>query len=125
MNKKKKISDTSVFEIDTGTESKIFQCIQNHIKSPIDFQISGIGVRFYTNGKKYQGNFQNNKREGYGVLLGADGKKKKKKNYRKKFSGKVEYDGFWKSDKREGQGYQVKKKKKKFSSKKFFFLSDG
>mmetsp|Transcript_19619 Transcript_19619/g.27377 ORF Transcript_19619/g.27377 Transcript_19619/m.27377 type:complete len:906 (+) Transcript_19619:95-2812(+) len=89
-----KARNTSIFEIDAESLNQIINFLNNQPASSktqmIDFTVSGIGVRLYKDKKKYQGNFLNNKREGYGVLYDTDGK--------------IEYDGFWKNDKRDGAG---------------------
>ncbi len=53
---------------------------------------NGKGVYVYTNGFKYQGNFVNGNREGYGLLTGADGES---------------YDGMWADDNFNGQGTYI------------------
>jgi hypothetical protein len=52
----------------------------------------GKGVYVYTNGYKYQGNFVNGKREGYGQLSGPEGDS---------------YDGMWADDNFYGQGTYI------------------
>ncbi len=53
---------------------------------------NGKGVYIYTNGYKYQGNFINGKREGYGQLSNPIGES---------------YDGMWKDDNFHGQGTYI------------------
>ena len=67
-------------------EPKVVDCAANHLNKSIDFINNGIGVRYYTDGRKYKGSFKNNNREGFGTLSDA------KNN--------VEFRGDWKSDKR-------------------------
>jgi hypothetical protein len=62
------------------------------LNAPVDFTIHGIGIRYFPDGKRYQGGFVYGKREGKGVLFNK---------------GNILYDGYWKADKREGEGMGV------------------
>jgi hypothetical protein len=54
--------------------------------------ITGEGTKKYTNGNKYQGNFKDGKRNGYGKFIWATGSK---------------YKGQWVNNKRQGKGEEI------------------
>eukprot|EP01116_Phalansterium_solitarium_P023022 TRINITY_DN7861_c0_g1_i2.p1 TRINITY_DN7861_c0_g1~~TRINITY_DN7861_c0_g1_i2.p1 ORF type:complete len:833 (+),score=183.18 TRINITY_DN7861_c0_g1_i2:142-2640(+) len=76
-------------EIDSETEKRICQSVSN-IGRPLDVVLQGSGMRLYEANKKYQGYFAGGKRDGFGVLCDLNGR--------------VEYEGSWKIDRREGKG---------------------
>lgn len=61
--------------------------------------IQGIGLMKYPNGNKYQGNFKDNLRHGYGVYTLKD---------------ESFYEGEWKNDKLDGPGSYTFKNKNQF-----------
>ena len=69
------------------------------LKHHLDFITQGVGCRYYASGKLYQGSFQHNKRDGYGTLYNTaiPIPEKEGGGY------KVEYEGYWKVDKRDGK----------------------
>lgn len=70
------------------TQQKFAETALNHLT--IDSISQGVGVRFYRDGRRYEGNFQNGKRQGYGILYLVDES--------------VEYEGSWRQDLRDGRG---------------------
>eukprot|EP01114_Cavostelium_apophysatum_P020212 TRINITY_DN6715_c0_g1_i1.p1 TRINITY_DN6715_c0_g1~~TRINITY_DN6715_c0_g1_i1.p1 ORF type:complete len:1006 (+),score=276.52 TRINITY_DN6715_c0_g1_i1:184-3201(+) len=83
-------------DLDAALMAKLFQCSAD-LKQSIDSIQQGIGLRLYPDGHKYSGNFRKGKREGYGVLTEASGGAASTPPL-------VEYDGYWKNDKRDGNG---------------------
>ena len=88
--KKHKDSKDKPYSLPNNVESLVVDCLQKHIKHPIDVIVTGTGARLFPDGKKFHGNFINGMREGKGVLVDKEGK--------------MEYSGYWKNDKREGRG---------------------
>lgn len=80
-------------EVDSAIETKMLAAAKEYVQGAVDIAIQGIGLRFYPDGRKFQGSFANNKRDGYGVLYYPDGQ--------------LEYEGYWKTDKREGRGAAI------------------
>ncbi len=52
----------------------------------------------YYDGRRYEGDYKNNKRNGYGVMIYQDGGK---------YSEGSRYEGNWVDDKRNGQGVMI------------------
>mmetsp|Transcript_2230 Transcript_2230/g.2197 ORF Transcript_2230/g.2197 Transcript_2230/m.2197 type:complete len:333 (-) Transcript_2230:78-1076(-) len=82
----------------TGTHSTIYKVKRdpNLLRNDI---IKDKTIFPFVNGSSYKGNWNNNKKEGFGVEICSDGTK---------------YEGEWKNDKRHGRGTLWVKQKKKY-----------
>jgi len=81
-----KSKERSIFDISPRIEVDVLQ----NLPLPVDFIIQGIGTRYYADGSKYQGAFVAGRRHGKGSLVDK--------------SGILLYAGYWKYDRRDGEG---------------------
>jgi len=81
-----KKQERSIFDISPKIEAETLQSLP----LPVDFIVQGVGTRYYSDGSKYQGAFVNGRRHGKGALIDRNGL--------------VLYNGYWKYDRREGEG---------------------
>ena len=64
----------------------------------MDGRLHGKGVMTYPDGRLYEGDFKNNQRNGFGVMIYQDGGK---------YSEGSRYEGGWRDDKRHGKGVMI------------------